>query len=296
MVTIVKHEWHQVDVQYAIELDEDLLSEIYPDLDEDEIAEKLREIEEGEIDIEDVMNDAWENDVDIEWDHQYDDNWTMRKGGYDVTYEIGDEDSWHHEPEPDPPTHKCTKCKWTGQSYDADWKYDEKDEDGEAKKVCPYCESNVELTEEGIRKEEERKEWQRKWDEENPEEDDAEIDFSNDEEPYHAECTSCTWEGPEEDTITIEGVMCCPDCREPVWTAEQVEERRKEELEDALQELKNEFEELMNQDLPVVKMKCVDCGWEGDWTATHSKTVDGIDIDLCPECEGDVEEVEDESK
>ena len=32
MVTIVKHEWHQHDRQYAIELDEALLSEIYPDL------------------------------------------------------------------------------------------------------------------------------------------------------------------------------------------------------------------------------------------------------------------------
>ena len=38
MVTIVKHEWHQHDRQYAIELDEALLSEIYPDLDEDEIS------------------------------------------------------------------------------------------------------------------------------------------------------------------------------------------------------------------------------------------------------------------
>jgi hypothetical protein len=30
MVTIVKHEWHQVDSQFEIELDEALLSEIYP--------------------------------------------------------------------------------------------------------------------------------------------------------------------------------------------------------------------------------------------------------------------------
>ena len=50
MVTIVKHEWHQVDSQFAFELDETVLSEIYPDLDEDEIAEKLQQIENGEID------------------------------------------------------------------------------------------------------------------------------------------------------------------------------------------------------------------------------------------------------
>ena len=116
MVTLVKHEWHQVDSQYAIELDEDLLSEIYPDLKKKEIKKLLKDIENGDADFEDVLNDAWENDIDIEWEHQYDDNWTMRKGGYDVTYELGDEDSWHHEPPPPEPTHKCTRCKFKGQS------------------------------------------------------------------------------------------------------------------------------------------------------------------------------------
>jgi hypothetical protein len=110
MVTLVKHEWHQVDVQYAIEIDEDVLSEIYPDLNEVEIAEKMEELNDGDIDIEDIVNDAYEQGVDLEWEHQYDDNWTMRKGGYDVTYELGDENSWvDNTPEPD--THKCTKCK-----------------------------------------------------------------------------------------------------------------------------------------------------------------------------------------
>ena len=112
MVTIVKHEWHQHDRQYAIEIDEELLSEIYPDLDEDEVDEKLKQIVDGEVDYEDVINDAYENDVEIEWEFQYDDCWTDRKGGYDVTYELGDEDSWHSEPEPPPHTHKCTNCKF----------------------------------------------------------------------------------------------------------------------------------------------------------------------------------------
>jgi hypothetical protein len=153
MVTIVKHEWHQHDRQYAIEIDEALLGEIYPDLDEDEIAQKLADLEAGEIDYEEVLDDANENDVDIEWEFQYDDCWTDRKGGYDVTYELGDESSWV-EPTKDPePTHKCTKCKWTGQSYDAEWQWPEDDETGEqeAKKVCPYCESDTELTEAGIK-------------------------------------------------------------------------------------------------------------------------------------------------
>lgn len=151
MVTIVKHEWHQHDRQYAIELDADLLSEIYPDLDEDEVAQKLADIESGEVDYEEVFNDAMENDVEIEWDFQYDDCWTERKGGYEVTYELGDESSWHTEPEPAPHTHKCTKCKWTGQSYDAEWKWPEDENSGEdVKHVCPYCESDIELTEAGV--------------------------------------------------------------------------------------------------------------------------------------------------
>ena len=165
MVTIVKHEWHQHDRQYAIELDEALLSEIYPDLDEDEIAEKLKQIEDGEVDYEEVINDAYENDIEIEWEFQYDDCWTDRKGGYDVTYEIGDEDSWHSDPPPPEPTHKCVKCKWVGQSYDADWQWPEDDEEGkkEAKKVCPMCDSDTELTEVGINEEKEKQERDARW-------------------------------------------------------------------------------------------------------------------------------------
>ena len=160
MVTIVKHEWHQHDRQYAIEVDEALLSEIYPDDDEDEIASKLQQLADGELDIDELVSDALDNDVEIEWDFQYDDCWTDRKGGYDVTYELGDESSWVDNTPP-PPTHKCTKCKWTGQSYDADWWWPEEhttdDLETEAKKVCPYCESDIELTPEGVIKEEETK-------------------------------------------------------------------------------------------------------------------------------------------
>jgi hypothetical protein len=178
MVTIVKHEWHQHDRQYAIELDEALLSEIYPDLDEDEIAQKLADIESGEVDYEEVINDAYENDVEIEWDFQYDDCWTDRKGGYDVTYELGDESSWHSEPEPPPHTHKCTKCKWTGQSYDAEWVWPDEDAPGkrEAKKVCPYCESDVELTEAGVIAEKESAERTARWAKEAAEDDEGLVD------------------------------------------------------------------------------------------------------------------------
>lgn len=172
MVTIVKHEWHQVDSQFAYELDEDKLSEIYPDLDEEEIASLLKQIEDGEVLIDDVINDAWDNDVEIEWERQYDDWWTDRKGGYEITYELGDDDSWHEDPEPPAPTHKCTKCKWTGKGYDAELRWE--DENGndydEAKRVCPYCESDVELTEAGVEAEENHKKLMKELDEMFPEE------------------------------------------------------------------------------------------------------------------------------
>jgi DNA-directed RNA polymerase subunit RPC12/RpoP len=170
MVTIVKHEWHQHDRQYAIELDEALLSEIYPDLDEDEIAKKLADIESGEVDYEEVFNDAMENDVEIEWDFQYDDCWTDRKGGYEVTYELGDESSWVTPETPPEPTHKCTKCKWKGQNYDAEWHWPE-DDNEDAKQVCPYCESDIELTEAGIKDKQESDERAARWAKEAAEED-----------------------------------------------------------------------------------------------------------------------------
>ena len=181
MVTVVKHEWHQHDRQYAIEIDEELLSEIYPDKEEDEIKVILDGIADGTYDYEDVINDAYENDVEIEWEFQYDDCWTDRKGGYDVTYELGDESSWHSEPEPPPHTHKCTKCKWTGQSYDAEWSWVDKDgtEIDDPRKVCPYCESDTELTEAGVIAEKESAERTARWAKETvDDEDDDQVDES----------------------------------------------------------------------------------------------------------------------
>ena len=211
MVTIVKHEWHQHDRQYAIELGEDLLSEIYPDYDEDEIASLLEQLENGEADIDEIVEDANDNDIELEWDFQHDDCWTDRKGGYEITYEYGDESSWV-EPDKEPePTHKCVKCKWVGQSYDADWQWPEDDETGEqeAKKVCPMCDSDTELTEVGIEEEKEKEERQARWAKEK-----AEVSNDEDDEEYSEE-------GLAEHT---------------------------KELEDALEELKREFEGLMLED------------------------------------------------
>jgi hypothetical protein len=175
MVTIVKHEWHQVDRQYCIDLDEDMLSEIYPDMDEDEIANLMQELENGEADIEEIINEAWNNDVEIEWDFQYDDCWTDRKGGYEVTYEYGDSESWVEAQQEPEPTHKCTKCRWRGNVYNTitqhlredgsvieDY-YSTDEESHSTKDVCPMCDSNTELTEEGVRDLAERKEREARW-------------------------------------------------------------------------------------------------------------------------------------
>ena len=165
MVTAVKHEWHQVDRQFVLEIDEDLLSEIYPDLGPGEISHMLKNLEEGLLDIDEIVNDAYENDVDLEWEHQYDDCWTDRKGGYEVTYELGDEDSYYHEPEPNPPSHKCTKCRWEGERWATRTSYvneqgkilpDDTEDWHDTKDTCPMCDSDVELTEAGKQEQEER--------------------------------------------------------------------------------------------------------------------------------------------
>jgi hypothetical protein len=157
---------------------QELLSEIYPDLDEDEIAEKLQQIENGEVDVEEVMNDAYDNNVEIEWDFQYDDCWTDRKGGYDITYELGDENSWHTEPEEPPATHKCTKCRWEGKSWETRTAYvneqgevlpDDCEEWHDTKDACPMCDSDIALTEYGQQEEKERAERQALWDKEESE-------------------------------------------------------------------------------------------------------------------------------
>ena len=170
MVTVVKHEWHQHDRQYSLEFDEALLSEIYPEYTENEIATLLQQLEDGEVDIEDVINDAYDNDIDLEWDFGYDDCWTDRKGGYDVTYEIDNDYQGETPPEELPKTHKCTKCRWQGRGYETltqhlredgsvieDY-WSSEEEAHSTKEGCPMCDSDVELTEAGVEEERERAE------------------------------------------------------------------------------------------------------------------------------------------
>ena len=87
----MKSEWHQVESQYTCEIDVHILAEIYPDVEEEELEEMMKALKEGICPIEEVLEAAWEQDVELDWDHEYDDWWTSRKGGYEVTYKIVEE-------------------------------------------------------------------------------------------------------------------------------------------------------------------------------------------------------------
>ena len=89
MVSIVKSEWHQVEKRYAVDIDENLINEIYEDATVEEVEEIVRQLKDGELDVSTIIEDAYNNDVDLDWDWlDEDDWWTDRKGGYDVTYEV----------------------------------------------------------------------------------------------------------------------------------------------------------------------------------------------------------------
>jgi hypothetical protein len=289
MVTIVKHEWHQHDRQYAIEIDEALLSEIYPDKEEDEIKVILDGIADGTYDYEDVLNDALDNDVEIEWEFQYDDCWTDRKGGYDVTYELGDEDSWHSEPEPPPHTHKCTNCKWTGQSYDAEWSWVAKDgtEIDDPRKVCPYCESDVELTEAGVAEEKASAERTARWAKEAAEDDEELVDEAELEEALEelkAEFETLTTEDDgslqesyPEDTYTIRiwgrtreiGVHKIKKAQYEHWSSEEHEDDLSDALNENYDYEENKTPKAAQFDLPYYEYQGKHSFWGFDQDDTH---------------------------
>jgi hypothetical protein len=89
---VIKSEWHQVEKRYAIDIDENLINEIYQDATVEEVEEVIRQLQEGELEASSVIEDAYTNDVTIDWDWlDEDDWWTDRKGGYDVTYEVSND-------------------------------------------------------------------------------------------------------------------------------------------------------------------------------------------------------------
>ncbi len=88
MVRVVKHEWHRVDSQFVFDFTEEILAEIYPDYSEEEIIQLLRDLESGDVIPDDIVEDALDNNVDIDWEPEYDDWYTSRKGGFEVTYDV----------------------------------------------------------------------------------------------------------------------------------------------------------------------------------------------------------------
>jgi hypothetical protein len=184
---IVKSEWHQVEKRYGLEINEAILSEIYPDYEEAEITQLLADLESGEQDFEEVINDAWNNDVELEWDWLNDDDWwTDRKGGYEVTYSA---EEWEVRQDYVPPiVWKCTQCKWTGERYAGDTLhcredgsvienyYSTEEEAHHTKETCPMCTSDLDYVDEMTREreqEEDRKREERmaRWEKELAEED-----------------------------------------------------------------------------------------------------------------------------
>lgn len=87
-VGMVEH--HQVNYHYKFVLNVDVIKGIYG-IDEDRALEILNGVISGEITVDRIMADASSASVDIDWEFDGEDNWTSRKGGYDVTYKINDE-------------------------------------------------------------------------------------------------------------------------------------------------------------------------------------------------------------
>jgi hypothetical protein len=86
---VIKSEWHSVEKRYAIDVDECVLNDIYNDATVEEIEQMLVDLQNGDLSVETLLSDAYDNNVDFDWDWlDEDDWWTDRKGGYDVTYEV----------------------------------------------------------------------------------------------------------------------------------------------------------------------------------------------------------------
>ena len=78
-----------MDLYHTVEIDRELFGEIYSEIeDEAEIDLMYLQFESGEMDIEDVLEEASNQNIDIDWDFSHDDLWTDRKGGYDISYEM----------------------------------------------------------------------------------------------------------------------------------------------------------------------------------------------------------------
>ena len=172
-----------------------------------------------------------------------------------------DTSDWANQP-PEPPSRLCKKCSWTGSRDDVR-------EDEDYNDHCPECDS-TKL--EWINYDPETAKGRKNRDKyvvppiPTIEKKQRLSDFSPDvlkqalnelAEEYgtptadeiealeEVECVQCEWKGLVDETYDVEGQMVCPDCREPV---EFVNGEDEIDMEEALEELKQEFESLMAQE------------------------------------------------
>jgi len=60
---IIKNEY----CQYSINIDENLVNEIYENSTIDEIEEVIRQLKDGELEVSTLIEDAYLNDVELHW-------------------------------------------------------------------------------------------------------------------------------------------------------------------------------------------------------------------------------------
>jgi hypothetical protein len=87
MVTLVMSEWHEVERRLTFSVDKATVKAVYPKLKAKEILEVLKKLEAGNNpEITKFVNNAAANGVELDWQHDYDNWYSMNKGGYQVTY------------------------------------------------------------------------------------------------------------------------------------------------------------------------------------------------------------------
>ena len=88
-INVVKSEWHQVERRERAYINIDVLRDIYPDSTEEDLQTVLQQLADGDTEaLDTIIEDDWGNGyLEFDWLDE-DDWWTMRKGGYDTTYEM----------------------------------------------------------------------------------------------------------------------------------------------------------------------------------------------------------------
>ena len=75
--------------RYVIDIDENIINDIYPNATLRAIEEVMRQLAGGELDASVVIEDAYANGVNLNWNYLDEgDWWPDRSGDYSVAYEI----------------------------------------------------------------------------------------------------------------------------------------------------------------------------------------------------------------